>query len=224
MHFNFISPYKIILYLGLIGSIITLISLLFVSLFECKGNQTDISNYCPITKIEGDNSIKYYHDSIFIYFDELKGNMHNYKFYLEVILITPIFFAINFFGFTCEMLTIYYLNPLYVLVRENLYYFIQRFLFIFVNLDDYHKYTTLTQFIILQSSEVTALLGYAVYLEIIELRFCGFDKDIKRKIMERGEREAVTKPIDIDDDNNFDESFTEEKSNNEESNNQIEMS
>ena len=71
----------------------------------------------------------------------------------------------------------------------------QRFVFILVNSDNYKYYISLTQFIILQISEITALLGYAIYLEIIELKFCNLDKDLKRNIIERGETETVMKPM-----------------------------
>ena len=168
---------------------------LLVFLIVKEGKEEDIKNYCVVTKTEKNNSTKYYYDNIIVYFDELKNNKFNYKFYLEIIIITPFYLALNFFGFACEILIIYYLNPLYVLVRENLYFCLQRFVFILVNSDNYKYYISLTQFIILQISEITALLGYAIYLEIIELKFCNLDKDLKRNIIERGETETVMKPM-----------------------------
>ena len=101
------------------------------------------------------------------------------------------------------------------MVRENLYYCIQRFIFIFVNLNNFNNYITLEQFFILQTSEISALLGYSVYLEIIELKFCGLNKDLKRKIIERGERETIHKSNfinneDNNENNDFDDSFIEE--------------
>ena len=136
-------------------------------------------------------------------------------------LITPLYLVTSFCGFFCELLIIYYLNPLYVLVRGNLYYCIQKFIFILINLENYQNYISTEQLFILQSSEIIALLGYSVYLEIIELRFCGLDKDLKRKIIERGERETIHKSIEnnIDENNNdfdFDESFIDENNNNNE--------
>ena len=56
---------------------------------------------------------------------------------------------------------------------------------------------TLTQFIILETTEVLAILGYAVYLELIELRFWDLDKDLKRNIIERGFRETPLKPMEM---------------------------
>ena len=213
MFYNYISPYKIIYFIGIIGSIMTLIAFIFVDIFECKGKEENIKNYCVVTKKDKNNSTKYYYDNIIVYFDEIKNHKYNYKFFFEIIIITPFYLAINFFGFVCEILIIYYLNPIYVLVRENLYYCLQRFVFILVNLDNYNNYISLSQFIILQISEITALLGYAVYLEIIELKFCNLDKDLKRNIIERGERETIMKPIENkndDDENNDDDSFEDE--------------
>ena len=54
---------------------------------------------------------------------------------------------------------------------------------------------TLTQFIILEMTEIISILGYAVYLEIIELRFLGLDKDLKRNIIKRGIKETPKNPI-----------------------------
>ena len=202
MYFNYISPYKIIYYIGIIGSIMTFISLIFVTLFNCKKIE-NIQNYCVIEK--GNN---YYYDNIIIYLNNLLDDMKNYKIYVEILIIIPLFFALEFFAFTCEILTIYYLNPLYVLIRENLYYCVLRFVFILLNLDNYGEYMTLAQFLILQASEIIALMGYAVYLEIIELNFCGLDKDLRRKIIERGQKEALRKPL--DDNNDIDNNSNED--------------
>ena len=215
MYFNYLSPYKIIYYIGLIGSILTFIGLMFVSFFGCSEKINNIENYC-IFKETKNGSEKYYYDSIFIYFDDLKNNIKNYKFYLEIIIVTPLFLFLEFFGFACEMLIIYYINPVYVLIRENLYYCILRFIFILSNIGNYTDYITTQQFFILQSSEIVALLGYIIYLEIIELRFCGLDKDLRRNIIVRGERETIQKPLD---DNSFEENNVLNQTNSEEEGN-----
>ena len=97
------------------------------------------------------------------------------------------------------------LNPNYVLLRDNLYYGTSRLIFFLFNLHkDYKHYMTLTQFILLEMSEILSILGYAVYLEIIELRFCGLDKDLKKNIIERGFRETPLKPLNASFDENLD--------------------
>ena len=54
---------------------------------------------------------------------------------------------------------------------------------------------TLAQFIILELTEILSILGYAIYLEIIELRFFGLDKDLKKNIIRRSFRETPLKPL-----------------------------
>jgi hypothetical protein len=87
-----------------------------------------------------------------------------------------------------EILTIYYLNPFYVLMTNNIYHGITEIIFFIVN-----KSTdglVITHFILAEFSEIFAFLGYMVYLEIIELNFCGLGKNLRKVIMEKGENEA----------------------------------
>ena len=237
MYFNYISPYKIIYYYGIIGAILTAIGLVFVTFKNCGETEGTPHKLCYVEMVDARNVTQYYYDNFFKYFEELGNNLKDSKFafYFEIFLITPFYFAINFFEFLCEILIIYYLNPNYVLIRENLYYFVIRFIFILIYKDDYQKYITFQQFLILQSSEFLALLGYLVYFEIIELRFCKLDKDLKKNIANRGDRESKisNNPDNLkdnednnDNDNNDNdneddkssstESFIEEKENNNE--------
>jgi len=61
--------------------------------------------------------------------------------------------------------------------------------------------TQITQFIFIIISELFALIGILIYLELIELKFCKLDKNIKKNISKRAieDVEAVTE---------LDESFT----------------
>ena len=45
-----------------------------------------------------------------------------------------------------------------------------------------------------------AIFGFLVYLEIIELRFCGLDYNLRRKILIRGDKDK--KKADLSDSNN----------------------
>ena len=135
--------------------------------------------------------------------------------------MTPIFLIVNFFEMTCEILTIMYLNPTYLLIRDNLYYAFAKIIFIlfFVN-KNFEHYITLKQFLILETSEILALIGYSVYLEIIELRFCELENDLKKNIIERGDRETEIGEKSLDQEREIDTSETE----NEENENNIEIS
>ena len=120
-------------------------------------------------------------------------------------MVTPCYIIICFLEFTFEIMIINYLNPIFVLIKDNLYYFIVR-IFNFALLHP----ITLAQFIILELAEALAILAYSVFLEVIEFRFLGLDKDIKRNISERGSRETIS----IEETKDLDESFEDENPNN----------
>ena len=46
------------------------------------------------------------------------------------------------------------------------------------------------------SSDFFAIIGYLIYLEIIELHFCKFDYNIRRNINDRGDAEADKTDLD----------------------------
>ena len=122
--------------------------------------------------------------------------------FIEIFLIIPLYLILMFFEFTCEIFVIYYFNPNYVLVRDNLYYIFIRLIFVLVNKEDYQNSISLSQFIILELSEFLSILAYGIYLEIIELRFAGLDRYLKRNIIKRAECEDNLKSLDIFDDFN----------------------
>ena len=94
-----------------------LISLIITTLFSCKSDNTYFLNkFCQV-----DYNEDFYYDNINKYFSDLKERT-NHKFYLEIFAITPLYLIFNFLEFTCEIFTIYYLNPNYILIRDNLYY------------------------------------------------------------------------------------------------------
>ena len=236
---NYISPYIIIFLIGIFGLIFIVITLIFTSNISC-GN----SSYCKIkynsienctnNNITGNNSTENnnstknnsqennstaYLDSIPIYFSELRNiyKEKQYKeFYLEIFIVTPLFAIVNFIQFTCEMLIILYLNPNYILISDCIYYLIKFFIkYIQLTISqDYNARKYLVELI----AEILALMGYIVYLEIIELRFCGLNDDIKKNIMKRSARESLLKEMDLNfsssfDDSNIDDSEDEGKKN-----------
>ena len=65
----------------------------------------------------------------------------------------------------------------------------------------------------METTEIIALLGYLVYFEIIELNCCKLDKDLRRNIIKRGERESIISSQDNNDENDntsSSDSFTDE--------------
>ena len=197
MDYRYLSPYKVILYHGLVGSFSIIISLVVLSFTECQGDESKIKFYCIKDTFNfNNNKTTYYYDSIFIYFNEINSTLNKNKvnFYLEILLITPSYIIISFFEFTCEILIIHYLNPIFILIRDNFLYGILKLIFLLIEPGSIDN-NQIIKFSILETAEFLALLGYSIYLEIIELRFCGLDKDLKKKIKERGIRDTIISKI-----------------------------
>ena len=208
MDLRYLSPYLIIFYIGICGSILILIMLIILSIFKCSDDFYDI---CMVRDLNDETLL--YIDNAIIYFQELRetGN----RMYIEIFLIIPFYLIIKFLEFTCEVLVIYYFNPNYVLIRDNLYYGITRIIFIIVNNSNYQNHIRLTQFIILESSEIISVFAYGIYLEIIELRFCGLDRYLKKNIIKRSEAEKRLKSKDSNNESNDNKLFNSMASENE---------
>ena len=158
MQSKFVSSYILIIFIGIVGIIITII----ISI---------ISYY-------------YERDNFIDYFKELK-NHSTWEILRDVLIITPIFLFSQFMQMYFEILVIYYLNPIYTLVLNNINYGIKRLiLFLFsINM----KY--FANFIISEIAEIIAIFGYIINLEIIELNFCGLSDNIRRNIMDKAQKE-----------------------------------
>ena len=223
MDLKFISPYLIIFSTGIVGFFMNLISLIITTLSRCNSdNEYLLNKFCLV-----DYNDNFYYDNFYKYFSELKESA-NHKFYLEIFAITPLYLISNFLEFTCEIFTIYYLNPNYILIRDNLYYGASRLLLILCNINSFDERISLLQFIILELAEIFAIIGYLIYLEIIELRFSGLDENLKKNISMRAERDSLyqietetSEEDDDDDDNDNDKGNDKNESNgNNESNNE----
>ena len=165
MQINFLSPYQLILFFGICGFIASLISSI-------------IAYYADYE----DNLIGYYSSMKDVYDD---GKM--YHFFAEIFLVSPLFSFLNFMEITFEILTILYLNPFFVLMVNTLYYGISELISYLLYLSD--DYLKVIHFLLTECVEILCFLGLAVFLEILELRFCGFDNNIRKAIIRKGNEE-----------------------------------
>lgn len=205
MQIDFISPYLLIIFLGIIGFILaSLVGFIFHEFSSTIGDIFD------------------YKDDFFDYFRELKETLKDnkkYEFYFEILVVTPIYSFIIFMQNLFEILTVYYLNPLYILITNNLCYGVIQLISFIETYEIDEGFLVLCHFLCEELSEFFALLGYSVYLEIIELGFWGLDENLRRKISSRSEIEfrissdAFKENKDDQDDQDSDDEEDEEKDN-----------
>ena len=90
------------------------------------------------------------------------------------------------------------LAPNYVVLSDIFYYTIKIIIFLIYNPKDIASYLTLI-------GEFVALYGYLFYLEILEIKICGCNKNTKNEIYRRSIFEI------LDNEKNIDEEEEEEK-------------
>ena len=132
-------------------------------------------------------------DNFISYFNELKTHT-TWEIVRDVLIISPIYLFSQFMQMYFEILVIYYLNPIYTLMSNNIYFGISRLIyFLFnINMEDFPT------FIISEIAEIVAITGYIINLEILELNFCGLSDNIRKNIMDKAQQEF----LDLNADNN----------------------
>ena len=206
MEIEMFPPYILILITGITGFVLNLILLTITSACGCTMNNF-LKNICIVGNSEG-----VYYDNLLIYFSNMKLRYDDIEqrtnFYLEIFLIIPLYLIFSFLEFVCQIYSIYYLNPNYILIKEPIYFGTLRLLFLFYNIKNLSPFMYLFQFFLLELAEIFGFFGYLVYLEIIELKFCGLDSNLKRKIINRidDEKNETMKELNVinDDDSDFD--------------------
>ena len=121
-----------------------------------------------------------YYDEVVSFFDNINSSNA-----IKEILLIIFFPLVCFFEIMFELLIIFHLDPFFILIKDNLYYFLVRIIFIFFNINDNLENYLTERFFILEFAEILALLGTCVYLQIIELRICQLDKNLNKNIIER---------------------------------------
>ena len=97
-------------------------------------------------------------------------------FFLGKIIIS---FLINLF----PLIIIQKLDPVYYICTNSLFYFILQ---LFVLFNGPIKIYSIFEHI----AELFSIIGISIYLELIELKFCGLNYNIKKNIEERSEEDS----------------------------------
>ena len=162
MEFKFVSPYKLVALFGIAGVIVSIFSSLITYYINYK-------------------------DNIISYFSDMRSSLDQgkkYKFYGEIFLVSPIYAFVTCVEFIFEILTIYYLNPFYILMSNTLYYGITELIFFILNSSN--DTLVIIHFVLTELTEIFACFGFFIYLEIIELNFCGLSNNLRLSISQKG--------------------------------------
>ena len=215
MDIKSLNPYKIYISIGTIGIIFIMILFSIFTYVPCK-------TFNNINKIENDYfdnntnetlklyleycSLKDYDENtktLYLLYDSMKLISREYSNtdknnMLEIFLLIPLTFIFNIINEISRLMMIRYLEPNNILIYHNFYFFVVRLIQFIIN-DGDEQYLTLQKFFILEFEEIMAIISSLIYIELLELKFCGFDYELKKNIDKRGTQDII-KGLEIDND------------------------
>ena len=211
---KYISPYLIIIFIGIIGFFSNIILLIISQFKSCGGENKYIANFCHSMKYkeyfnESKNKTElltyYYFDNFYSYITRLNDAFHPYNntnikktynygpnvkkpidgiFEIVISFIFPIF---AFFKTTFDLFIIKELGVFHILFPEVIYQFIKDLtIIIYKIIKNLNDSIQTIQFIFIGLSNFFAIIGFGIYLELREIRCCGFDYNLKQNIIYRG--------------------------------------
>ena len=201
MDLKFVSHRTLLMCYGLVGFIMCLLAGIFTSFVPCFDF---INNY--VCKINYDN--KMYFDEFINYYESWKNLLVR----LIVIILGMGTFFLNKFFYT---LVIKKYTPIHVIFSFPIQFFIEKtFLLIFTSIYDVNQLfpedNQLQKFLLDISGDVFSIFGFLIYLEMIELNFCGLNFNLEQNIINRGKSEYKRYSIiTTDDDKIKDEMYIE---------------
>ena len=198
---------------GLLGALFYSGVCVFSTYFKCD-NSNEINIYDYICKYKGnENKTDKYFENFYFYF-----NTSNNKIDIMFEIITVILGSIGYYFYKFYMLlTIKYLTPVHIMFILPIFYFFHKSFGLIFNCIVYIfkkgpfiKNNVLSSFIskfILDIfGDIFSIIGFLIYLEILQLSFCDLDYNLRIKIIERSKRDSL-----LVKDNNYEESVDDEE-------------
>jgi len=175
MESKYISPHKLLIFYGFIGIIIYFISCIIASFLKCHKLFKD--NICEVSRYE-DEDDDYYIENIFVYLEKLSNIDKIKKAKKIIIFFLGIIFNSLFLYY--EVLINKYLSPVHCIFYHSIEQFFNSVINLIINITlnmDYEK-----EIILNIVGNLLNLIGFLIYLEIIELNFCQLNYNLRKYI------------------------------------------
>ena len=166
-----------------------------------EASKINLNNYfCTLYDYnQTTKELKIYYDNINLFFRDISSDS-NLIFEIFALLIYLFMHTIINFS---QMVMLKRLDAIILLVNNNFNYFFGRIIFMTLIKTSEENYLTIELFLLLEFEEFISMLAYMIYMEIIQIKFCGLDHDIKKNIRKRGEYDYNEALIDIDNEDEF---------------------
>ena len=195
---QYISPSEILMIYGVFGTIISSIICFFTSSFKCIEDQ-DIKDYlCKVTLNEDNFGFGRgnYFDKFSFYIRKLIDFCDLKEILIEVLIValgSLTFFLYKYFF----ILVIKYLSPVHIIFSYSIYYLLQKIVLpvntyfqkgTFIDMEHHVEYIE-QKYTLAVIGDVIALIGFMIYLEIIQLNFWGLDHNLRDTIIKRSDND-----------------------------------
>ena len=189
MDLKYFSPYKILIFYGFLGSLISAIIGTVSTFIKCSDNFINM-NICKIK----DSNKKTYLENFSLYFDNFEGLKDIKNISIELFII---FFGIitNYFYVFFYILIIKYLTPMHIIFLNLIYTVFLSFVGSIynglwdINDNDTNKSKINVLFFLDILIRIIVFFSLLVYLEFLVLNFCNFNYNLKESIIERSIKE-----------------------------------
>ena len=180
---KFISEKRMLISFGFFGIIVFLISSMISHFVECQ-TSTFSSVICYV--YDEENSSKYV-DNFKIFFKNIWMEDRNPFVNLIYILILLLKILLSAFHYFFAFLIVKILSPEYLVCSDSILYFIMKIITLIYYLATNN---VTTDFVFDFLSQIFSILGTIIYLELIELNFCGLNHNVKKNINIRAKTES----------------------------------
>ena len=231
------APSKILMTMGGFGFIFVMVLFPFFTYIPCKTFNNIIKEgnsyinldtnkplelykeYCSVQEYDENTKTLYLlYDSIKLITQEYSNT--NKENMLEIFLVIPISFISRIIIEISYLMLIRYTDPNNILISKNFYFIIKRLICIIINKGD-EQYMTYFTFFTKEFLEIIFIISNMIYIEVLELKFCELDYELKKNISERSINEItenfIENPRDTvidlgDDEDEKQDEYTSEKS------------
>ena len=203
MDIQYITITRIIMYIGMMGFIISFALFFIVSNKSCgksddeESIRVNLSKICP------------FNESTTLYYENYRNLTRvekNSNFYIDIFLALILFLVVSFLNIFFNFMIIKNLDPFYLMQSNSIFHAIIEIIDYSITLGTINKnkdnknnnnYETIfpgrhIKFALSIINNGVSIIFSLIYFEIIELHFCGLDQYLRRNILKR---EALDKQI-----------------------------
>ena len=220
-------PSKLFMVLGTIGFFFVIIFFIAFTFIPCKTfkNIQKVNN--TYINLDTGETLQFYKEycqlkdydektkTLYLLYDSFKLVIKDYSNtdrdnILEIFILIPLLFLFHGINEISRLMMVRYTDPNNILIYKNIHLFLKRIVQIIINKGD-EQYITLLQFFLAEFKELVSIISNMIYIEVIELNFCGLDYELKKNIDKRGLKDIQQnfKLINKDDDNDNEEEDSE---------------